>query len=223
MGVMIIGGFEILVFDLISYSRIHEIIQKHKFLFQDNDPTESPKLMSEAVRSKSVGNEIELDNNDNKDEDIIDDDDAFQAEVTFRAAHKRFARPATAMPAINRPSSASRPEVPRLTLPVSSPNFQVNVFPFERLSFINLIRCFPRFFPNTLNLCLISQPFFVQDILCKKRWFSGNPPNYDNAPYDNPPKSYRRQSTDTTIHQHISIDNISIQSNLCSGHYSNYT
>jgi len=164
--VMIIGGFEILVFDLISYSRIHEIIQKHNFLFQDNDPTESPKLMSEAVRSKSVGNEIELDNNDNKDEDIIDDDDAFQAEVTFRAAHKRFARPATAMPAINRPSSASRPEVPRLTLPVSSPNFQVNVFPFERLSFINLIPCFPRFFPNTLNLCFST--FFVHDILCKK-------------------------------------------------------
>ncbi len=105
-------------------------------MFQDNDPTESPKSTSEAVRSKSVGNTIDLDTNDNNDEDNLDDDDAFQAEVTFRAAHKRFPRPATAMPAINRPSSASRPEVPRLTLPVSSPNFQVNILAFKNRYFV---------------------------------------------------------------------------------------
>ena len=72
--------------------------------------------------SKSVAaNDTENDNDAN--EDVFVED----SEVTFRQAHKRFTRPVTAMPALNRPSSASRPETTRLNLPVSSPNFQVNI------------------------------------------------------------------------------------------------
>ena len=68
----------------------------------------------------------QLDSFDIDDDVDNHDDDAFDLNgVTFRAAHRRLERPVTAMPAINRPQSSSRPDTGRLNLPVSTPNFQI--------------------------------------------------------------------------------------------------
>lgn len=94
------------------------------YFLKDNSPPETTnKSANEIVlgASKSFDNSLDVDEsvlNDN-------DEDAFEvSEVTFRSGYKRLARPATAMPTVNRPQSASRPETGRVNLPISTPNFQ---------------------------------------------------------------------------------------------------
>ena len=94
------------------------------FFLQDNDSSESASASNADLSSSvaAISKSVVSQDTDNDNEDVFVDD----TEVTFRQAHKRFTRPATAMPALNRPQSALKPDVARLNLPVSSPNFQVN-------------------------------------------------------------------------------------------------
>jgi hypothetical protein len=93
-------------------------------LFQDIGPPDNSASTDAINISSGPSKNINVGKNITGDEKADDDfdDDAFEPEVTFRSAHQRKIRPATAMPAVNRQMSGL---ATRVDLPISTPNFQI--------------------------------------------------------------------------------------------------